>query len=170
MDTWVLCRKGSKTPTEEHTKTKGGAVSEGKTNQRLIHPGIHPMCSYKTHRLLWMPTSAGCPEQDLAITWEALLLHDKYWEGHSHPAIKLSIESPNGELEKGPKELKAFAGPQEEQQWVPQYSQSSQGLNHQPNCTHAVTHGSKLIGSREMFLLNTKGRRDPWFWKDWWLM
>ena len=78
MDTWVLCCKGNKTPTEEDTKTKGGTVFEGKTIQKPPHQGIHPMCSYKTQRLLWMPTSAGCPEQDIAITWEALLLHDKY--------------------------------------------------------------------------------------------
>ena len=34
----------------------------------------------------------------------------------SRTAIKLSIESSTGEIEKGPKELKAFAGPQEGQQ------------------------------------------------------
>ena len=45
------------------------------------------------------------------FTWEALLVHDKYRGGHSKPSIELSIGSPMGELEKGPKELKGFAAP-----------------------------------------------------------
>ena len=43
------------------------------------------------------------------------------------------------ELEKGPKELKGFASPQEEQQYELKYPQSSQGLNHQPKSTHGRT-------------------------------
>ena len=37
-------------------------------------------------------------------------MRDKYRGGHSQPAIELSIGSPMGELEKGPKELKGFEG------------------------------------------------------------
>ena len=58
---------------------------------------------------MWVPTSATDPEPDIAITWDALLVHDKYRGGHSQPAIELSTESPLVELEKGPKELKGFA-------------------------------------------------------------
>ena len=58
-------------------------------------------------------------EPDIAITWEVLLVHDKYRGGHSQPAIELRTGSPMGELEKGPKELKGFAAPQEEQHESP---------------------------------------------------
>ena len=66
--------------------------------------------------------SHRCPqvladESQIEVTWEALLVHDKYKGGHSEPAIELSTGSPMGELEKGPKELKGFAAPQEEQQY-----------------------------------------------------
>ena len=44
-------------------------------------------------------------------------MYDKYRWGHSQPAIELSTGSPMGELEKGPKELKGLAVPQEEQQY-----------------------------------------------------
>ena len=58
MDTLDLLRRRNKIPTEGDTETKCGAESEGKTIQRLPHPGIHPIYSYKTQTLLWMPTSA----------------------------------------------------------------------------------------------------------------
>ena len=48
---------------------------------------------------------------DIAVTWEALLVHDKYRGGHSQPAIEQSTGSPVGELEKGPKELTGFVAP-----------------------------------------------------------
>ena len=46
-------------------------------------------------------------------------MHGNYRGGHSQPAIELSTGSPMGELEKGPKELKGFAAPQEEQRYEP---------------------------------------------------
>jgi hypothetical protein len=53
------------------------------------------------------------------------------------------------ELDKGPKELKGFAVPREEQQYEPTSNfQSSQGLNHQPKSSHGGTHGSRHICSR----------------------
>ena len=58
-----------------------------------------------------MPTSTCWLEPDISVTWEALLVHDKYRRGHSQPAIELSTESPVEELEKGLKELKGFAVP-----------------------------------------------------------
>ena len=58
-----------------------------------------------------MPTSAGLQELDIATTWEALLVHDKYRAEHSLPATELSTRSAMGELEKGLKELKGFAAP-----------------------------------------------------------
>ena len=56
---------------------------------------------------------------DIAVTWEALLVYDKYRGGHSQPVIELNTESPMEELEKGLKELKGFAAPLEEQQYEP---------------------------------------------------
>jgi hypothetical protein len=53
------------------------------------------------------------------------------------------------ELEKGPKKLKGFAAPYEEQQYeLTSTPQSSQGLNHQPKSTHAGAHGSNYICNR----------------------
>jgi hypothetical protein len=53
------------------------------------------------------------------------------------------------ELEKGPKDLKGFAAPKEEQQYeLACTPQSSQELNHQPRSTHGGTHGSSCICSR----------------------
>ena len=93
------------------TETKCGTETEGKTILRLSHLGIHPIYSYKTQTLLWMSTSTYWPEPNIAVTWEALIVHDKYRGRHSQPAIELSTRSTMEELEKGPKELKGFAVP-----------------------------------------------------------
>jgi hypothetical protein len=46
---------GNKTPMEGVTETKFRAKIEGKTIQRLPHPGIHPIYNYQTQILLHMP-------------------------------------------------------------------------------------------------------------------
>ena len=56
--TLVLLRRGIKIPMEGDTETMYGAETEGKAIQRLPHLGIHPIYSFKTQTLLWMPTSA----------------------------------------------------------------------------------------------------------------
>ena len=58
VDTSVLLRRGNKIHMEGDTETKYGAETEGKAIQRLLHLGIHPIYSYQTETLLWMPTSA----------------------------------------------------------------------------------------------------------------
>jgi hypothetical protein len=55
--TLVLLRRGEKIPIGGNTETKYGAETEGKAIQRLPHL-IHPIYSYQTQALLWMPTSA----------------------------------------------------------------------------------------------------------------
>jgi hypothetical protein len=40
--TSLLLRMGNKIPTKGVTETKFGAKMEGRTIQRLPHPGIHP--------------------------------------------------------------------------------------------------------------------------------
>ena len=55
VDTLILLRRGNKIPMEGVTETKFGAEMEGRTIQRLPHPGIHPIISHQTQTLLHMP-------------------------------------------------------------------------------------------------------------------
>ena len=57
VDTSVL-RRRIKILIGGDTETKLRAETEGKAIQRLSHLGIHPIYSYQTQTLLWMPTSA----------------------------------------------------------------------------------------------------------------
>jgi hypothetical protein len=43
VDTSILLRRGNKIPMEEFTETKFRAETEGRTIQRLPHPGTHPI-------------------------------------------------------------------------------------------------------------------------------
>jgi hypothetical protein len=55
VDTSFLHRIGNKIPIEGVTEKKFGAEMEGKTIQRLPHPGIHPIYHHQTQTLLHMP-------------------------------------------------------------------------------------------------------------------
>ena len=57
VDASVLFRRGIKIIKGGDTETKCGAETEGKAIQRLPHVGIHPIYSYQTQTMLWMPTS-----------------------------------------------------------------------------------------------------------------
>jgi hypothetical protein len=46
---------GNKIPIEGVTKTKFRAEIEGRTIQRLSHPGIHPIYNQQTQTLLHVP-------------------------------------------------------------------------------------------------------------------
>jgi hypothetical protein len=59
VDTSAFLRKGNKIPMEEVTETKFGAEMEGRTIQRLPHPGIHPINNHQTQTLLHMPARFG---------------------------------------------------------------------------------------------------------------
>jgi hypothetical protein len=83
------------------------------TIQRLSYMGIHPINNYQNHTLLWMPTKACWQEPNIAVSWEALPVPDKYRSGSSQQFIGQSAGSPMKELEKVPKELKGFAAPKE---------------------------------------------------------
>jgi hypothetical protein len=52
LDTSFLLRMGNKIPMEGVTDTNFGAEMEGRTIQRLPHPGIHPINSQQTQTLL----------------------------------------------------------------------------------------------------------------------
>jgi hypothetical protein len=54
VDIPFLLRMGNKIPMEEVTETKFRAEMEGRTMQRLHHPGIHPINNYQTQTLLHM--------------------------------------------------------------------------------------------------------------------
>jgi hypothetical protein len=55
VDTSVLLRRGNKIPMGRVTVTKYEPETEGKAIQRLPHLGIHPIYSYQTQTVLWMP-------------------------------------------------------------------------------------------------------------------
>jgi hypothetical protein len=48
VDTSFVLRMGNKIPMEGVTETKYGGETEGRTIQRLPHPGIHPINSTKS--------------------------------------------------------------------------------------------------------------------------
>jgi hypothetical protein len=81
------------------------------TIQRLPHLGIHPIYNYQTQTLLWMPIRAWCPEPDIAVSWEALPVPNKYRSGCLQPSFGRSTRSLMKELEKQPMELKGFEAP-----------------------------------------------------------
>jgi hypothetical protein len=55
VDTLFLLRIGNKIPMEGFIETKLGAETEGRTIQRLPHPGIQPIYNHQTQTLLHMP-------------------------------------------------------------------------------------------------------------------
>jgi hypothetical protein len=54
VDTLFLLRMGNKIPMEGVTETKFRADKEGRTIQRLPHPGIHPIYNHQTQTPLHM--------------------------------------------------------------------------------------------------------------------
>jgi hypothetical protein len=54
VDTSFLLRMGNKIPMEGVTETKFGAETEGRTIQRLPHPGIHPINNHQTQTIFHM--------------------------------------------------------------------------------------------------------------------
>jgi hypothetical protein len=56
VNTLFLIRMGNKIPTEGVTETKFEAGTEGRTTQRLPHPGIHLINNHQTQTLLHMHT------------------------------------------------------------------------------------------------------------------
>ena len=111
VDASVLLRRGNKILLGVNTEAKCGAETEGKAIQRLPDLRIHPIYSQQTETLLWMPRSAWWQEPDIAVSWEALPVPDKYRSGCSQSSIGLSTGSPMKELEKGLKELEGFLIP-----------------------------------------------------------
>jgi hypothetical protein len=105
----LLLRRGNKIPMEGVTETKFGAETEGRTIQRLPHPGIHPINNNQTHTLLHIPTRFCWQDPDIAVSCEAMPVSGKYRSGCSQSSIGWNTGSPVKKLEKVPKELKGFA-------------------------------------------------------------
>jgi hypothetical protein len=59
VDTLILLRRGNKIPMKGVTETEFEAETEGRTIQRLLHLGIHPINNNQTHTLLQMPIRAS---------------------------------------------------------------------------------------------------------------
>jgi hypothetical protein len=55
VDISFLLRRGNKIPMEGVTQTKFKAETEGRTIQRLPHPGIHPIYNHQTQTVLHIP-------------------------------------------------------------------------------------------------------------------
>ena len=55
VDISIFLRMGNKIPMEGVTETKFRAETEGRTIQRLPHPGIHPINNQQTQTQLHMP-------------------------------------------------------------------------------------------------------------------
>ena len=91
VDPSILLRRANKIPVEGVTKC--GAETEGMTIQILPHLWIHSIYIHQTQILLWMPTSACWQKPDIAVSWEAPPVPDKYRDGCSQPTIGLSIGS-----------------------------------------------------------------------------
>ena len=90
--------------------TKSRVETKGKSIQRLLHLGIHPICSHQTQSLSLMRRSACWQEPDVDISLQALPEPYCYICGCLKLTIRLSSGTPVEELE-GLKELKEFATP-----------------------------------------------------------
>jgi hypothetical protein len=55
VDTSLFLRMGNRIPMEGVTVTKFRTEREGKTIQRLLHLGIHPIYNHQTQTILLMP-------------------------------------------------------------------------------------------------------------------
>jgi hypothetical protein len=146
VDASVLFRRVNKIPTGGNKETKW--KTEGKAIQKLPHLGIHPIYSHKTQTLLWMPGSACWWKPDMAVSWDALPEPDiqrrklvaNHWIEYRGPwwrSCRRNWRSWGG--------LKTHGGSNSVNNLNPW---SSQGLDHQPDNTHEVTHGTVHICGR----------------------
>jgi hypothetical protein len=78
VDTLIPLRRENKIPMGRIKKKKCEADTEGMTIQRLPHLGIHPINNHQNQSLSWMPTRTCWEEPDIAVSWEAVPVPDKY--------------------------------------------------------------------------------------------
>ena len=131
---------------EGDTEKKWGAETEGKVIQRL------PTCRHIPYTVTKPRHYCGC-QQLLADRSLIQLSPERFCQcltntevdTHSCPLDWVWV--PNGRaIERAEGAEGACIGGTTI--WTNQFPQSSQGLNHQPKCTHGGTHGSSCIFSR----------------------
>jgi hypothetical protein len=85
VDTSLLLRSGNKIPMEGGTETKFGAETEGKTIQRLPHPGIHPIFNHKPrHYYICQEDFADMSLTQLFLVRLCQCLTNTEVDAHSH--------------------------------------------------------------------------------------
>jgi hypothetical protein len=87
VDTSLLLIMGNKIPMQGVTKTKFRAETEGKTIQRVPHPGVHPICNHQIQILLHMAEGFCLQDPDIALSCESMLMPSKYRSGCSQSPI-----------------------------------------------------------------------------------
>jgi hypothetical protein len=106
VDISSFLRMEDKIPTEGVTETKFGAETEGRTMQRLPHPGIHTIIRHQMRTLLHMPARFCWHDPDIAVSCEAMSVPGKYRSECSQSSIGWNTGPSIEELGKVPKELK----------------------------------------------------------------
>jgi hypothetical protein len=109
VDTLFLLGRGNKIAMEGVTETKFRAETEGRTIQRLPHPGIHSINNHQTQTLFHIPTRFCRQDPDIAVSCEAMPVPGKYRSGCSQSSIGWNTGFPMKELEKVLKEMKGSA-------------------------------------------------------------
>ena len=108
---WSFLEGGTKFPWKELQRQNLEQRLKERASRDCPTPRIHSIYSRQIQTVLCIPTRACWQEPYIAVSWEALMVPDKYRSGHPQPSIWQSTESPMKKLEKGPEELKAFAAP-----------------------------------------------------------
>jgi hypothetical protein len=65
------------------TETKFGAKMKGWTIQRLLHPGIHPIISHQTQKVLHMPARFCSITSDIRLILNCCIFLKKQHENNS---------------------------------------------------------------------------------------
>jgi hypothetical protein len=99
VNTSILLRLQNNVSMEGVTETKFGAEMDGRTIQRLPHPGIHNRISHQTQTLLHMQARFCWHGPDTAVSCEAMPMPGKYRSGCSQSSIGWNIRPPMEELE-----------------------------------------------------------------------
>jgi hypothetical protein len=109
VNTSFILRMVNKIPMKVVAETKFGAEIEGRTLQRLLHPGIHHLHNHQTETLLHMPARFCLKDPDITISCEGMPVPCKYRSGCSQSCLGWNTGPPMELLEKVPKELKGSA-------------------------------------------------------------
>jgi hypothetical protein len=88
VDTSFLLRIGNKLPMKGVTESKFGAKTKGWTIQRPAHPGIHPIISHQTQKLLHMPAKFCWRDPGISVLYEAMPVPGKYRSVCSQSCIR----------------------------------------------------------------------------------